>query len=73
MQRPHLASTTVKRATFSDEPVRSEPPSKDEGDRDAKAGWVRWLNVRGWLRDTTAFEWDILVASTCLKLLLFPA
>ena len=35
--------------------------------------WITWQSVRNLCADMTPFEWDILVASTCFKVLLFPS
>lgn len=67
------AVPSVKRTTFSEDPVRAEPSIPEDDDEKPKARWLQVIDVRKWLRDVTAFEWDILFASTCLKLLLFPA
>lgn len=72
----HKLSTAslAKRTTFSEEPVRSEPAATEENDdKKSSTSWLRNINVYSWLKDVTPFEWDILLASTCLKLLLFPA
>lgn len=44
--------------------------SKEEkrGMHEAKQGWLSYLAL-----DITKSEWEVLIASTCLKLLLFPA
>ncbi len=53
-------------------PEESAAASKDvQGEEEkpiAKSGWLSSLKL-----DMTKTEWDILVASTCFKLLLFPA
>ena len=77
MQRVHKLNTAslAKRTTFSEEPVRSSESVEPEETHhtESKIGWARGINVYSWLQDVTPFEWDILLASTCLKLLLFPA
>ena len=35
--------------------------------------WIRWKDVQEWWSDLSPFEWDVLIASTCLKVLLFPS
>lgn len=65
-------SSPTKRTTFSEEPTRVEPAS-DAGNDKKHSGLLARLNVAGWLKDVTKAEWDILLFSTCLKLLLFPA
>lgn len=73
-RRSSLTSPTasVKRATFSEEPVRTEPMNDSEDDK-KNLGFLKRIDVAGWLKDVTKAEWDILLVSTCLKLLLFPA
>ena len=76
MNRVHKLSTAslAKRTTFSEEPVRSEPAvAEEKNDKKVGASWLRSIDLCSWLRDVTPFEWDILLASTCFKLLLFPA
>lgn len=36
-------------------------------------GLLRWKAVQDWWSDISPFEWDLLIASTCLKVLLFPS
>lgn len=52
------------------EAIPEETTSKDTQDGAAApgAGRFSWLSL-----DMTKAEWDILIASTCLKVLLFPA
>ncbi|KAI0091921.1 glycosyltransferase family 57 protein [Irpex rosettiformis] len=78
----HSASPTSlsKRTTFSDTKPRPDIPSAVEQDTSDKAGdkganskWLSWKTVREWWSDITPFERDTLIASTCLKLLLFPS
>ena len=52
-------------------PEESAAPRKEVENEEkpiARSGWLPPLTL-----DMTKTEWDILVASTCFKLLLFPA
>ncbi|KIP12677.1 glycosyltransferase family 57 protein [Phlebiopsis gigantea 11061_1 CR5-6] len=76
MNRVHKLSTAspARRTTFSEEPVRSEPAVVEgKDDKKSSARWLQNIDVYSWIKDVTPFEWDILLASTCFKLLLFPA
>ncbi len=70
--RPILNLTAGEKAhPLSDSiPEESATASKDNKDAAPTPESGRW----SWFKlDMTKTEWDILVASTCLKLLLFPA
>ena len=47
-------------------PENEETSSVDKGPAASARQWLSWLRLE-------PSEWDILIASTCLKLLLFPA
>ncbi|KAI0693783.1 glucosyltransferase [Cytidiella melzeri] len=77
-----LTSPTVqvRRTTFSDTKPRMDPAPdagvdnlSDTIEKGIQKGWLSWKAVRDWWSDITPFEGDILLASTCLKLLLFPS
>ncbi|KAI9056585.1 glycosyltransferase family 57 protein [Trametes sanguinea] len=59
-----------EKAHTLDDTIPEEGPIKDTQDAltQPEAGRFAWLNP-----DMTKTEWDLLIASTCLKLLLFPA
>ncbi|KAI0347392.1 glycosyltransferase family 57 protein [Trametopsis cervina] len=70
----------TRRTTFSDAKPRQEPSLEKAPDGSAEAeedanrlAWISWKTVREWWRDIAPFEGDIVIASTCLKLLLFPS
>lgn len=66
--------------TFSNIKPHTEPPEESEehklSETEGKAKeavWISWKSIQEWWSDITPFERDVLLASTCLKLLLFPA
>ena len=82
----HVESPSpTKRTTFSNKPPGeqfsehdvSEPhqaSSNQERDKSKEGGGIlNWQTLKSWWSDVTPFEWDVLIASTALKLLLFPA
>lgn len=85
--QPSSPTSLSKRATFSDSNPRLKlqvDTATEGGDivvveekAGAKSQWLSlsnsWQTVREWWADITPFERDTLVASTVLKLLLFPS
>lgn len=67
-----LPLSPTRKTTFSQPAKDALADSKDEKDRKGLR-WLSWQTVAHCWSDVTPFEWDILLASTCLKLLLFPA
>ncbi|CDO68706.1 hypothetical protein BN946_scf184652.g33 [Trametes cinnabarina] len=70
LTRSHSGLPGGEKAHALDEAIPEESLMKDTTDTPQKpaAGRFAWLQF-----DMTKTEWDILLASTCLKLLLFPA
>ncbi|RPD67057.1 glycosyltransferase family 57 protein [Lentinus tigrinus ALCF2SS1-6] len=71
--RPNLSLATGEKGTHTlPDSIPEESAAATKGPEDAapakKTGRFSWLKL-----DMTRTEWDILIGSTCLKLLLFPA
>lgn len=73
MSSTHASPVSPTRKTTFSQPAKDTLTGpKDEKEKKG-LGWLSWQTVADWWSDVTPFEWDILLASTCLKLLLFPA
>ncbi len=70
-----LEQPTIRQSPIAEENPQLEWSTEENGVGKYKSNAQRqWGQlIREWWSDISAFEWDILIASTCLKLLLFPA
>ena len=72
--RPSASAVAGEKSHALPDPIPEENVKTVKDNQDEKtpsvekSGWLSSLKL-----DMTKTEWDILIASTCLKLLLFPA